>query len=60
MFSKSSGVCSPVSVKFGEHESVKCVVYRGCNLRRNDSVSLSLHQKHSRGGTKLVQILGDS
>src|SRR3954447_22979970 len=40
--------CSSVLIKLGEHESMKCVVYGGCNLGRNNSVSLSIDQKNAR------------
>ena len=44
-----------VMIEFGEHESMKRIVYRRGNFRRNKSVPLCVHQEDSCGTIELVE-----
>ena len=44
--------------EFGEHQSMKRIVQRGCDFPGNDAVSLNVDEQNARGGIKLAQIFG--
>src|SRR5258706_16158505 len=46
-------------IEFGEHESMKRIVYRRGNFRSNKSMSLSIHQQYSCRTMELVEGFGD-
>jgi hypothetical protein len=48
----------PAMIEFGEHQSMKRIVHRGCDFRGNDAMSLSVDEQNARGGIKLAQIFG--
>ena len=45
-------------IEFGEHQSMKRIVHRGCDFRGNDAVSLSVDEQTPAVGIKLAQIFG--
>ena len=45
-------------IEFGEHQSMKRIVHRGCDFGGNDAVSLSVDEQNARGGINLAQIFG--
>src|SRR5436190_22526421 len=57
-FSNSAGVF-PVMIEFSKHEGVKGVMDGGGNLRRNNSMSFSVHQQDARCSVEFVEVLSD-
>src|SRR6185437_5948349 len=44
----------PIVVQFGKHRGMKNVMHSGRDLRRDHSMSLGIHQKHSRRGVQVL------
>ena len=52
--------CLAVSIQFGEHQRMECVMNRGRDLCGDDSVPLRVHHQNSRGRIKVSQIFCDT